>query len=260
MPYTQQALNESRRFGVRPVPTLRPLAWLGRGWQDLRRCALLSLLQGLLLLGGGVIIYRVWGDHFGLLAGAFSGLLLVAPVLATGFYASSRALERGQKPGLHTLVQAFWPGHVQLIKFGLLLGLAGAGWMLCSAALITLMAPGAVHTPTEFLYRVVLAEDSLLFPLWLALGALLAAPVFASSVVAVPLLMDQRLRVLAAVFASWRVVMEHPAPCALWAFLIMALVGLGMATAMLGLVVILPWLGHASWHAYRDLVRQPVEH
>jgi uncharacterized membrane protein len=60
--------------------------------------------------------------------------------------------------------------------------------------------------------------------------------------------------VLAAVLTSWRVVMEHPAPLALWAALIMGLTLLGMATMLLGLVVVVPWLAHASWHAYRDLV------
>jgi len=60
--------------------------------------------------------------------------------------------------------------------------------------------------------------------------------------------------VLGAVLTSWRVVMEHPLPLALWAALIMGLTGLGMVTALLGLIVIVPWLSHASWHAYRDLV------
>jgi uncharacterized membrane protein len=86
------------------------------------------------------------------------------------------------------------------------------------------------------------------------LGGVLAAPVFASSVVAIPLLLDRKVSVLAAVLTSWRVVMTHPAPLALWAALIMGLTLLGMATALLGLVVVVPWLSHASWHAYRDLV------
>jgi uncharacterized membrane protein len=82
----------------------------------------------------------------------------------------------------------------------------------------------------------------------------LAAPVFASSVVAIPLLLDREIGILAAVFTSWRVVMDNPVPMALWAGLIMALTVFGMATAMAGLAVVVPWLAHASWHAYRDLV------
>jgi uncharacterized membrane protein len=101
---------------------------------------------------------------------------------------------------------------------------------------------------------VVLAEQGHLFEIWLAVGAVLAAPVFASSVVAIPLLLDRHIGVLGAVFTSWRVVMEHPIPMALWAALILALTGLGMASMLVGLVIIVPWLSHASWHAYRDLV------
>jgi uncharacterized membrane protein len=112
-----------------------------------------------------------------------------------------------------------------------------------------------VNQPADFIRLVVLADDGSLFVAWLALGALLAAPVFASSVMAMPLLMDQRIGVLGAVFTSWRAVLMHPAPMALWALLVLALTAVGMATSMLGLVVVVPWLAHASWHAYRDLVR-----
>ena len=59
---------------------------------------------------------------------------------------------------------------------------------------------------------------------------------------------------LAAVLTSWRTVMAHPLPMALWAALIMGLTMLGMLTLLLGLIVVVPWLAHASWHAYRDLV------
>jgi len=126
--------------------------------------------------------------------------------------------------------------------------------VLTSAALITALAPQPVHTPLDFLRHVVLAPGGHLFELWLMLGALMAAPLFASSVVAMPLLLDRRADVLQAVLTSWQAVLNNPAPLALWAALIMLLTLLGMATVLLGLVLALPWLGHASWHAYRALV------
>ena len=86
------------------------------------------------------------------------------------------------------------------------------------------------------------------------MGGVLAAPIFASSVVAMPLLLDRRASVLQAVLTSWRVVLANPGPMAVWAALIMLLVLVGFATAMLGLIVVVPVLGHASWHAYRSLV------
>jgi len=251
------ALLESRRFGVRAIPLLRPLGWLARGWHDLMRCPLPGLLHGLAAALVGAALILLAHDRFWLLSGAFTGFLLVAPLLATGLYAVSRALERGERADLSVALAA-WRPDGRLMVFGLLLAFAGTGWVLTSASLITGFAPFPVRSPLDFLRVVVLNENSHLFEIWLAMGALLAAPVFASSVVAIPLLQDRPVGVLAAVLTSWRVVQTHPLPMALWAALLMGLTVLGMLSGLLGLVVIAPWLAHASWHAYRDLV-SPVD-
>jgi uncharacterized membrane protein len=248
------ALVESRRFGARSVPLLRPLGWLAAGWRDFMRCPLPGVVHGLLLALFGGTIFWLARDQFWLLSGAFSGFLLVAPVLATGLYAVSRALLRDGHASLATALSAWRPRDGRLVVFGILLAFAGTGWVMTSAALITGFAPAPVRNPEQFVRVVLLAESGHLFEIWLALGGVLAAPVFASSVVAIPLLLDREVGVLAAVFTSWRVVMENPAPLALWAALILALTLAGMASLMLGLVVVVPWLAHASWHAYRDLV------
>ncbi len=251
---TDPALMESRSYGVRRIPALRPLGWLARGWSDLMACPVPGLLHGMAAALFGLLLYLAARDRFWLLAGAFSGFLLVAPVVATGLYAVSRARERGEDPGLATALRAWKPDDHRLVVFGALLALAGTGWVMTSAALIWTQTGGAVHTPTDFLRLVVLAPQGGLFEAWLGLGALLAAPVFASSVVTLPLLLDRQVSVLAAVFVSWRVVMEHPVPMALWAALLMGLSVAGMAAVLVGLVIIVPWLAHASWHAYRDVV------
>jgi uncharacterized membrane protein len=247
------ALIESRRFGVRNIPLLRPLGWLARGWTDLMRCPVPGLLHGLALSLFGGLLILVARQRFWLLSGAFTGFLLVAPILATGLYAISRALERREPANLGVALKA-WKPDGRLIVFGLLLAFAGTGWVMTSASLITGFAPAPVRNPTDFLRVVVLNDHTHLFEIWLALGAFLAAPVFASSVVAIPLLLDRQVGVLAAVLTSWRVVQAHPLPLALWAALLMVLTVFGMVTGLLGLIVIAPWLSHASWHAYRDLV------
>jgi uncharacterized membrane protein len=249
-----RALVESRRFSMRRVPLLRPLGWLAAGWRDFMRCPAVGLLHGALLAGFGALLVLAARDEFWLLSGAFSGFLLVAPVLATGLYAVSRAISLKRPATLATALAAWRPRDGRLIVFGLLLAFAGTGWVMTSASLITGFAPQPVHDPASFLRVVVLADQGHLFEIWLALGGILAAPVFASSVVAIPMLLDREVGVLGAIFTSWRVVMENPGPLALWAALIMGLTVVGMATLMLGLVVVVPWVGHASWHAYRDLV------
>jgi uncharacterized membrane protein len=250
---------------VRSVSFLRPLAWLGMGWRDMLRCGGVSLLHGALLAAFGGILLVVAQHRFWLLAGAFSGFLVVAPVLATSLYALSRAIQQGRPPNFGVVLKTLsnWQGsHFDkwgndywcMFQFGALLGLAATGWVLTSAALITLLAPVPIQTPADFLHHVVLAPRGWLFELWLAVGGVLAAPIFASSVVAMPLLLDRRVTLLRAVLTSWQAVLANPLPLGLWAALILGLTLLGFAPLLLGLVVAIPLLGHASWHAYRELV------
>jgi uncharacterized membrane protein len=101
------ALIESRRFGARTVPTLRPLGWLAAGWRDFMRCPVPGLLHGAALAAFGAVLFWIARDRFWGLAGAFSGFLLVSPVLATGLYAISRSLGRGESPTLATALRAW---------------------------------------------------------------------------------------------------------------------------------------------------------
>jgi uncharacterized membrane protein len=235
------------------VSVLSPLRWLALGWRDLRAHPVPGLLHGALVALFGQALLLVAHDRFWLLAGAFSGFLIVAPILATGLYAVSRALAVGRRLPLREVFGVWRSRDPRLVRFGLLLALAGTGWVLTSAGLITLGAPAPIEKPVDFLRVVVLAPELGLFEVWLLQGALLAAPVFASTVVALPLLVDRPVPVHEAVGASWRAVAANPVVLVFWALLIALLVGLGMLMALVGLVVVIPWLAHASWHAYRDL-------
>ena len=239
---------------VRKVSLMEPLQWLGLAWRDMERAPWPGLLHGLVAALAAVAAFVFAHQRFWLLAGAFSGFLLVAPLVATGLYAISRALEQGHKPGLTTVVSVWRSGDSRLVRFGLLLALAGTGWVVTSAAVITAFSPTPITTPLDFARHVMLARDHRLFEAWLMLGALMAAPVFASSVVAIPLLLDRPVTVRQAVLTSWRCVLTNPVPLALWASLIMGFTLLGLGSLALGLIAVVPMLGHASWHAYRDLI------
>jgi uncharacterized membrane protein len=115
------------------------------------------------------------------------------------------------------------------------------------------MAP--VNKPLDFLHHVVLAPSPGLFEVWLLMGAMLAAPVFASSVITLPMLMDSDVPLWDAVGESWRAVGSYPVMMALWAFAIAVLFGLSLVTLLLGLLFVVPIVGHASWHAYEELKR-----
>lgn len=249
---------------IRTINMQQPLRWLVLGWRDIGRCGWISFAHGLVLTVFGLGLLAVAHNRFWLLAGAFSGFLVVAPVLATSLYCISRSVEGGGKPDWRLVWQAWmsWRRHGdaadgkdwRLVKFGLLLGLAGTGWVLTSAALITYLSPVPIEKPVDFLRYVVVARDNWLFELWLGLGGLMAAPIFASSAIAIPLLLDRRIGLLQAVTTSWEAVLANPAPMAWWATLIMGFTLLGLCSMLLGLIAVMPMLGHATWHAYRDLV------
>ena len=260
MPRTPPPLPAIRTIGL-----MQPMTWLALAWRDMARAGWISFAHGLALTLFGAAIFAVAHHRFWLLAGALSGFLVVAPVLATSLYALSRALERGEAANLGVVLKTWlnWQNsHVNkwgndywcMLQFGALLALAASGWVVTSAALITLLAPVPIETPVDFLRHVVMAREGWLFEIWLALGSLMAAPIFASSVVAMPLLLDRKATLSQAVLTSWMVVLANPVPMAFWAALMLALTLLGLGTVFFAFIVAIPVLGHASWHAYRDLV------
>ena len=221
-------------------------------------------MHGAVMTALGGLIVLLFHNKFWLLAGSFSGFLVVAPVLATSLYAMSRAMERGEKVDFGLLVRTWTQWQLRLrheadsywclIRFGLLLGLAATGWVITSSGLITLMASTPVNAPIDFIHHVVLAKEGHLFELWMGLGGMLAVPMFASSVISMPLLLDRRVSVLQAVLTSWKTVLTHPLPMGVWAGLILVLSLMGLVSMLMGLIVVMPVLGHASWHAYKDLI------
>ncbi len=238
-----------------PISLTSPLRWLALGWQDLRTNPVPGLLHGLAaaLFGAGLLWFA--DGHFWWLAGAFSGLVLVAPVVLVGLLLVSRHAQLGQRARMGAVFKLWREADPRLVLFGVLLALAGTAWVLLSAGLLAFWAPQPIGTLDDFVAHVLLAPNDGLFVGWVMLGALLAAPVFASSVVTLPLLLDTEQPLPLAVAHSWRVVAQYPVVMVLWALLIALLVGVGLLTGMVGLIVALPWLGHASWHAYVDLKR-----
>jgi len=239
---------------VRVVPLSRPFAWLAAGLRDFARVPGPSLAHGLIVAVAGLAILALSMHAWPLLPGAFSGFVLIAPILATGLYELSRRLAEGEQPTLAHVVGAWARGTRPLVWMGLGLALAATLWVLVSAVLVALFVHAPITGVREFLRLVVVGEGSNLFPLWLTLGGVGAAVTFAATVVSVPLLLDREISLGAALATSVRAVGENPLAMALWAALIMLLTLLSMVTFMLGFTITIPVIGHASWHAYRDVV------
>jgi uncharacterized membrane protein len=238
---------------VRTISAERPLAWLKAGWRDLKANPLPSLAYGLLFaLGGDLIILAVL-DHPHLLTVAISGFFLLAPLLAAGLYELSRASGRGERLLFIDSLRCFRRNGQSLALFGLLLALMAIIWERFSAVAFALI--GGDMVGSAVLSDIILGGEHLGFiATWFAIGAIMAMVVFALAVVSVPMMLDRDADVATAMLASLRAVAHNPWPLLLWAAIIVALTLLGFATLLFGLVVLMPILGHASWHAYRDLV------
>jgi len=251
---TDQSSGNLTPAPVRRVPVTRPFRWLALGWQDFTRAGLPSVLHGVAVALGGWLIVLFLMRFWYLLPGAFTGFLLVGPILATGLYEISRRMISGERANLEHVIGAWRRGTKPLVWLGLLLVLAGTLWVLVSAIVFAIYSKASLITAESFLREIVLNRQSYLFDVWLLLGGVGAALVFAATAVSAPLLLDRDVDMLSALITSVRAVGENPVAMALWAAIIMVATVLSMATLMLGFLVAIPVVGHGTWHAYRDLV------
>ncbi|MFZ2266857.1 MAG: DUF2189 domain-containing protein [Azonexus sp.] len=239
---------------IRRISAGHIAAWLTAGWRDLRANPVPSLAYGLLFGISGDLILLATLRQPQLFSVAISGFFLVAPLLAAGLYELSRCRAAGQRPIFVESLQAFRRNGWAIVLFGLLLALLALLWERTSALVFSLFGESSGQHVGLFAAYVASSEQLGFFLAWLALGAILALFTFALSVVAVPLMLDRDEDVINAMLTSLNAFAANPGPLLLWAACIVSLTLLGFATLLFGLVIIMPILGHASWHAYRDLV------
>ena len=240
---------------IRHLPLDRPLLWLKAGWGDLAANPLPSLAYGLLFALGGDIIVLTVLDYPHLVTLAFSGFFLVAPLLAAGLYELSRAHADGKKIFFIESLQCFRRNGQSLAMFGLVLALIALMWERLSAIIFALLGAHAGLGTHAFLNEIILSGDYPSFiATWFVIGGLLAVAVFALAVVSVPMILDRDSDPVTAMVTSLYAFASNPGTLLLWAALLVTLTLIGFATLFFGLVLIMPILGHASWHAYKDLV------
>jgi len=182
-----------------------------------------------------------------------SGLLLVSPFLAIVFYELSRHREKGQAAGRY--FQAARPNLGSIGLFGALLALILSSWERLSAILVALFLRSDYVGEMPFSPEALFASSVPVFLTAYAIaGGALAVLVFALSVVSLPMMMDRKADIATAIVTSLWVVRLNPKAMPVWAFLIAASTALATLLRMVPLIVVFPLLGHATWHAYRDLV------
>ena len=240
---------------VAHVAPLRPLLWLKLGWDDLRHNPGPSIAHGLLLVAVGWLMLLFLSAQIELLAAAVSGYLLVGPIFGAVFYELSRLRAAGQAATFDASLDGALKNGKRLTRLGLVLAILAILWVLLSGLLFERAFGGIPPSVRDNFYRTVVDWSYPgFFVIYLATGAIFALLAFLLSAVSAPMIFDRAVDMNKAILTSLKAVGTNPAAMAVWASLIAALTAIGFASFLFGLAIVLPLLGHATWHAYRDLI------
>jgi uncharacterized membrane protein len=242
---------------IRKVAFDAPYAWIAGGWRDLWIAPQISLAYGAVFAAFAyvAVLQLTRFDALPLLLPLAFGFLLVGPILAAGFYEISRLNERGEAISYRTIALAVWSERDQLASFGMLLFVLYFFWMDVAFLLFMLFFGSATFPPlNEFISALLLTgPGNGLLVTGTAVGAIFAAVAYSISVIAAPMIFDRKLDAVTAMIASVRAVRKNLPAMALWAALIAALSVAGLTVYFVGLAITFPLIGHASWHAYKEL-------
>jgi len=237
----------------RYLPASAAFGWLAAGWRDMWTKPGASLIYGLgvAALSALMVAAMVLLGWEQVLFPALSGFLVVGPFLATGLYEKSRRLAAGEPVGLHAML---WPGRGagQLFFVGAILMTLMLVWMRAAVLLYALFFGWRPFPGFEDVVAMLFATPMGLAMLvtGTAIGGLFAAFAFAISTFSIPMLLDREIDAFTAMGTSMSLVWNNLPALFVWGAIVLALTLLSLATGLLGLIIVFPLLGHASWHAY----------
>lgn len=255
-----------REFGT-PYVTLRrpvnavdveaPWRWLRLGWRDLVRARGISLAFGVLIaLASLLLISLLWFiDSLPYALPLAAGFMFVAPALAICFYDISRRIESGEPVRFGAVALAWMPNVSQIAGMGLVMMLFQLAWIRFALLLFALFFGPEPASWGRFIQALFFSTDGLPFLIvGTVSGGMLAVLAFALSATAFPMLLDRDVGIATAIATSVHATIVNWRVLSGWAALIVMFTAAGIVIGCLGLIVTMPLIGHASWHAYREIV------
>jgi uncharacterized membrane protein len=233
--------------------------WLRRGWVDFMAGWKASLYAGLAVFFISVgLVSFLWNVGYGpLVPVAIGAFIIGGPALAVSVYGVSARLEKGEiiVGPRQLFAKMASPGQVAFIGFGLFIIVFV--WARLAFLLYALFSgQTTLHSGMEALQWMLGTLEGLsMMLLGSAFGACLALLAFASAMISVPMVANRRIDAMTAMVLSVVALQRNPMACIGWAFVIVMLMGISVALFLIPLAFVFPWLGHATWHAYREMVQ-----
>ena len=225
-----------------------PLRWVKKGIGDLMRAPQQSMAYGLsVALMIGIVCLLAWfrGSQWFMFA-MLGGFVFLAPLTCIGLYAISAQLERGQQPLLIRTARAAWKRHFSNeMIFALALLVIFLVWAR-AAVMVSVFFP-TDGSPTIRDWIMYLGFGSMI-------GAVFAAVTFSASAFSLPMIMHRDVDSITAIVTSVNAVLRNKRAMLVWLTLVVLLLLLGVVTAFVGLIVIIPVIGFAAWHGYLETI------
>ncbi len=240
-------------IALRTLTAADPLRWLLLGWRDFTRAPAIGLFYGACFMVMGWALLKVFERAPAYMLALSAGFLLMGPFLCLGLYRTSQRLEAGDKPDFGDSLLAWDTRTGQLSIFGFVLLVLEMLWGRATLVLFAVSFDGMPDFRGSLL--ALLDTDNIGFIVaWVAVGGVFASLIYSISVVAMPMILHRQTDAITAGLTSLRLVLGQPGVMLLWALTITVIVGLALLPWFVGLLVVGPVVGHASWHAYRAAV------
>lgn len=239
---------------MRPLGLVDPLRWLRAGWADLLAAPSIGLFYGLCFWAMALVLALVFRNRPEYVMSILSGCVLLGPFLAMGLYEVSRRRETGEPLSLAASA-ACWEPHVRsMALLVLVLIVLELLWGRASLVVFAVFFNTGMPSTTGVIQAIFNPENLEFVLVYLSVGGMFALLVYSTSVVSIPMILDRDTDAISASITSIRVVAANPVSMLWWGFLVAALTILALLPWGVGIVVVGPLIGHASWHAYRQAV------